>query len=111
MMLKRCLSGVSERSMRSKIESLHAARPKCFICGPIAKVPRILISKCAITYETTENNNPDDLVLTEPDVELLIEALDYWFENNKKSGRDVTLIRKYLVNIKSHMAKIRKGLL
>ena len=65
----------------------------------------------AITYETTENNNPDDLVLTEPDVELLIDALDYWFENNKKYGRDVTLIRKYLVNIKSHMAKIRKGLL
>ena len=110
-MIKRCLSGISERSMRSKIESLHSAHPKSFICGPIAKIPHILISKCAITYETTESDNPDDLILTEPDVELLIEALDYWFENNKKSGRDVTLIRRYLVDIKSHMFKIRKGLL
>ena len=110
-MIKRCLSGISERSMRSKIQSLHAARPKCFICGPIAKLPRILISKCAITYETTENDNPNDLVLTEPDVDLLLDALDYWYDNNKKSGRDVTLIKKYLEDIKCHMFKIRKGLL
>lgn len=110
-MIKRTLSGVSERSMRSKIKSLHEARPKCFICGPIAKLPRILISKCAITYETSESNNPDDLVLTEPDVDLLLDALDYWFENNKKSGRDVTLIKRYLEDIKRHMFKIRKGLI
>lgn len=111
MMIKRCLSGISERSMRSKIQSLHEACPQCFICGPIAKFPRILISKCAITYETTESDNPDDLVLTEPDVDLLLEAIDYWFENNKKWARDVTLIKKYLVDIKSRMVKIRKGLL
>lgn len=115
MKLKRCLSGVSEKALRSTVESLKAdeayeTRTRSFICGPIAKLPKIIKCKCAISYETNKVDSPDELILTEPDVELLIDALDQWVDNNNQTGRDAILIRRYLVDIKSQMVKIREGL-
>ena len=116
MKLKRCLSGVSEKALRSTVESLKAdeayeTRTRSFICGPIAKLPRIIKYKCAVSYETNKVDSPEDLILTEPDIELLIEALDQWVDGHNQSAKDAILIRRYLVDIKSQMVKIRKGLI
>ena len=116
MKLKRVVSGASEKALRSTVESLKAdeayeTRTRSFICGPIAKLSKIIKYKCAISYETNKVDSPDELILTEPDVELLIDALDQWIDNNNhQTGIDAILIRRYLVDIKSQMVKIRKGL-
>lgn len=112
----RRLSGVTEKSIMDGVNKTKLNhRVLCvtsFIASPIAKLPRILRTKCSVSYEVDDDNNDDEeLYLTESDIELLQEAFEEWTSNNKKhpQKKDFGPIKKYLQYIKDQMVHYRKA--
>lgn len=106
----RRLSGVTERSLMDSINKTklnhNVLFVRSFIASPIAKLPRILRTKCSVSYEVDDDINMDEeLYLTKSDVELLIEAFDTWTKANKShpQKKDFDPIKRYLQHIKDQM--------
>lgn len=82
------------------------------IVSPVAKLPKVLKTRCSVSYEVDDDNNDDEeLYLTESDIELLQEAFEEWTSNNKKhpQKKDFGPIKKYLQCIKDQMVHYRKA--
>ena len=106
----RRLSGVTEKSIMDGVNKTKLNHSvlcvTSFIASPIAKLPRILRTKCSVSYEVDDDNNIDEeLYLTKNDVELLIEAFDTWTKANKShpQKKDFDPIKRYLQYIKDQM--------
>jgi len=112
----RRLAGVTEKTLMdgfNKTKLNH--RVLCIssvIVTPVAKLPKVLKTRSSVSYEIDDDNNDDEeLYLTENDIELLQEAFEEWTSHNKKhpQKKDFGPIKEYLQYIKDQMVHYRKA--